>query len=147
MSSHLLQSLTFRTHTFSITMSNPRSPEFFELSDPHPQSSPTPRAHPASTGTVQSVDRALAVVTGPETEEPTMAQHEKETHAQTNEEYTEFDPMADIGRFNCKTELEDKWDEIQGEMVPFLREFAEQAIASTLSQKMTDDLITSELID
>lgn len=80
-------------------MSNPQSPEFFELSDPHPQSSPTPRAHPASTGTVQSVDRALAVVTGPGTEEPTMAQHEKETHAQTNEEYTEFDPMADVSSF------------------------------------------------
>ncbi|WVO21826.1 uncharacterized protein IAS62_003140 [Cryptococcus decagattii] len=112
-------------------MSNPQSPEFFELSDSHPQSSPTPRAHPASTGTVQFVDCALAVVAGPETEEPTMARHEKETHAQTNEEYTEFDPMAEIGRFNCKTELEDKWDEIQGEMVPFLREFAEQAIAST----------------
>ncbi|KIR25533.1 hypothetical protein I307_05746 [Cryptococcus deuterogattii 99/473] len=76
-----------------------------------------------------------------------MAQQEKKNLAQTNEEYTEFDPMAEISRFNCKTELEDKWDEIQEEMVPFLREFAKEAIASTLSQKMTDDLITSELID
>ncbi|OWZ71231.1 hypothetical protein AYX14_03331 [Cryptococcus neoformans] len=112
-------------------MSNPHSPEFFELSDPHPQSSPTAHPHPASTGTVQSVDHALALAIGPETEEPFEVRQEKENHVQKNEEYTEFDPMAEIGRFDSKTELEDKWDEIQGEMVPFLQEFAEQALAST----------------
>lgn len=95
----LVTHLTLRTHTFSITMSNLQSPEFFELSDPHPQSSSILRAHPASTGTVQSIDRALAVVTGPETEEPTMAQQEKKNLAQTNEEYTEFDPMAEVSSF------------------------------------------------
>lgn len=77
-------------------MSNTQSPEFFELSDPHPESSPTARPHPASTGTVQSVDHALALATGPESEEAFEARQENKNHAQTNEEYTEFDPMAEV---------------------------------------------------
>lgn len=77
-------------------MSNPHSPEFFELSDPHPQSSPTAHPHPASTGTVQSVDHALALASGPETEESFEVRQEKENHVQKNEEYTEFDPMAEV---------------------------------------------------
>ncbi|KGB80259.2 hypothetical protein CNBG_6097 [Cryptococcus deuterogattii R265] len=110
-------------------MSNLQSPEFFELSDPHPQSSSILRAHPASTGTVQSIDRALAVVTGPETEEPTMAQQEKKTLLRQMRSILNLTLWPN--RFNCKTELEDKWDEIQEEMVPSLREFAKEAIAST----------------
>ncbi|WVQ78144.1 hypothetical protein IAT38_000225 [Cryptococcus sp. DSM 104549] len=43
----------------------------------------------------------------------------------------DFDPMAPVERFDSRKELEDKWDEIQKEMVPFLQNFAHDALATT----------------
>ncbi|WVN89021.1 uncharacterized protein L203_104237 [Cryptococcus depauperatus CBS 7841] len=47
------------------------------------------------------------------------------------QEEGEFDPTAPITMFNSKTELEAEWDQIQKEIVPFLQDFATEALSST----------------
>ncbi|CAD6566664.1 MAG: vesicle coat component [Tremellales sp. Tagirdzhanova-0007] len=42
-----------------------------------------------------------------------------------------FDPTAPIARFDINTELIEKWDRIQAELVPFLQDFSKTMMANT----------------